>query len=58
MNKVINIVKNFYSLQLPRTKDFEDALLDCEKEELVEFIMHQQSRGVFSSWQDYEVQDE
>ena len=47
MEKVIQAVKDFYDMKLLKNSDFENALKDCSKEELVEFIMAHQSRGCF-----------
>ena len=44
MNKVIKIVGDFYE---GKTNEFEQELLDCEKQELVDFIVAMQGRGCF-----------
>lgn len=44
-------INDFYNMRLVTTQDFENALLDFSKEELVGFIIEQQSRGMFKSLQ-------
>ena len=47
MQNAIKAVKDYYDGKLQTTKDFEDALEECSKGELVEFIIQHQCRGCF-----------
>lgn len=49
---VITIIQAYYDMKLPNTSDFENALMECSKEELVEFIMNAQCQGKFKDEQD------
>lgn len=50
--KVITCIQAFYEIKLQKTSDFENALMECEKEDLVEFIINSQNRQCFKEYQD------
>jgi len=50
--KVETIIQAFYEQKLQKTSDFENALKECSKEGLIDFIMSLQCKQVFNSFQD------
>jgi hypothetical protein len=47
MEQVIKYIKDFYNMDLQKTSDFENALKECSKDDLVDFIIEHQGRGCF-----------
>lgn len=48
MKKTQQAVQDYYNFKLQKETDFENALKECNKDDLIDFIMTMQCRGAFN----------